>query len=191
MINSVTVFCASSTQADKIYKQEANKLGAILAEHNVKCYYGGGRVGLMGELSSSMLEHNGKIVGIIPQFMVDEGWDNDRVEEIVVPNMQVRKQQLMEFPDAIIALPGGCGTLEELLEAITARQLGLIKVPIIIVNVNGFFDPLVAMLEKAVAEKFMRTEHLALWTVVPDSDSVLSAIEDAPKIENARGIAAM
>lgn len=191
MTHSVTVFCASSTQADVIYKQEANKLGAILAEHSIKCYYGGGRVGLMGELASSMLEHKGEIVGIIPQFMVDEGWDNDQVEEIVVSDMQIRKQKLMEIPDAIVALPGGCGTLEELLEAITARQLGLIKVPIIIVNVNGFFDPLVAMLEKAVAEKFMRTEHLALWKVVPDASYVLDAIENAPSIENARDIAAM
>ena len=191
MINNVTVFCASSTQAGVIYKQEARKLGVILAEHSIKCYYGGGRVGLMGELASSMLEHNGQIVGIIPQFMVDEGWDNDGVEEIVVSDMQIRKQKLMHLPDAIVALPGGCGTLEELLEAITARQLGLIKAPIILVNVAGFFDPLIAMLERAVAEKFMRQEHLALWSVVSDADHVLAAIENAPSIENARGIAAM
>lgn len=191
MINQVTVFCASSTQADDVYKQEACKLGAILAEHAIKCYYGGGRVGLMGELASSMLEHNGQIVGIIPQFMVDEGWDNEKVEEIVVPDMQIRKQKLMQLADAIIALPGGCGTLEELMEAITARQLGLIKVPIVLVNVCGFFDPLIAMLERAVKEKFMRNEHLSLWSVVTEASQVLSAIEDAPSIENARGIAAM
>lgn len=191
MINQVTVFCASSTQADDVYKQEARKLGANLAEHAIKCYYGGGRVGLMGELASSMLEHNGQIVGIIPQFMVDEGWDNDKVEEIVVPDMQIRKQKLMQLADAIIALPGGCGTLEELMEAITARQLGLIKVPIVLVNVCGFFDPLIAMLERAVKEKFMRNEHLSLWSVVTEASQVLSAIEDAPSIENARGIAAM
>lgn len=191
MINQVTVFCASSTQAADVYKQEARQLGTILAEHAVKCYYGGGRVGLMGELAKSMLEHNGHIVGIIPQFMVDEGWDNDKVEEIVVPDMQIRKQKLMQLADAIVALPGGCGTLEELMEAITARQLGLIKVPIVLVNVCGFFDPLIAMLERAVKEKFMRNEHLSLWSVVTDASQVLSAIENAPSIENARGIAAM
>ena len=123
--------------------------------------------------------------------MVDEGWDNDKVEEIVVPDMQIRKQKLMQLADAIVALPGGCGTLEELMEAITARQLGLIKVPIVLVNVCGFFDPLIAMLERAVKEKFMRNEHLSLWSVVTDASQVLSAIEDAPSIENARGIAAM
>lgn len=191
MVNKITVFCASSTQADAIYKNEAYRLGKLLSENNVCCYYGGGRVGLMGELAKSMVEENAKIIGIIPQFMVDEGWDNDDVEELVVPDMQVRKLQLMSCADAIVALPGGCGTLEELMEAITARQLGLITIPIVIVNVNGFFTPLIKMLEKAVSERFMREEHLNLWTVVNSVEDVLSAIDNAPEIKNARGIAAM
>ncbi len=190
-MKNITVFCASSSVAADKYKAEAFRLGEILTKENAHCYYGGGRVGLMGELAAAMVKHGGCISGIIPQFMVDEGWDNPDVEEIVVPDMQVRKQKLMNVADAIVALPGGCGTLEELVEAITAKQLGLIKVPIVIVNTDGFFTYLIKMLEHAVEERFMREEHLKIWTVVSSVEEVMAAIEMAPEMVNARGIAAM
>lgn len=191
MIKTVTVYCASSTQAPGVYKSEAYKLGKILASHSIHCFYGGGRVGLMGELSKAIVEEGGGITGIIPRFMVEEGWDNEDVAEMVVPDMQIRKQKLMTCGEAIVALPGGCGTLEELMETITARQLGLIEAPIIIVNTNGFFTPLLEMLDRCVSERFMRKEHLSLWSVVDSVSDVLKAIDNAPAIGNARGIAAM
>ena len=190
-MKNITVFCASSSQAAPVYVSQAHRLGEILAEHNLHCYYGGGRVGLMGALAETMVKVQGQISGIIPQFMVDEGWDNPDVEEIVVPDMQIRKQMLLNRADAIVALPGGCGTLEELIEAITSRQLGLIKVPIIIVNVNGFFDHFIEMLHTAIEQRFMRPEHASLWTAVSSADEVMPAIESAPEIHDARGIAAM
>lgn len=191
MVKSVTVFCASSTKADKVYQQSAFDLGCILANAQIKCYYGGGRVGLMGELAKAMVERHAEIEGIIPQFMVDEGWDNPDVHEIVVDDMQSRKKMLITFPDAIVALPGGCGTLEELMEAITSRQLGIITAPIVIVNINEYFTPLINMLNNAISANFMRLEHKQLWVEVNKVEDVLSAINAAPKLENARGIAAM
>lgn len=191
MVKNVTVFCASSTKADNSYMQAASDLGRLLASNSICCYYGGGRVGLMGALADAMVKARGSIYGVIPKFMVDEGWDNDQVEEIVVADMQLRKQKMLAVADAIVALPGGCGTLEELMEAITARQLGLITVPIIIVNINGYFSPLVEMLKMAEKEHFMRPEHMKLWSLVDSVDDVIPAIESAPIIKDAREIAAM
>ena len=191
MIKNISVFCASSSQVAEVYKSQTRLLGSILADAGIHCFYGGGCVGLMGELAESMLEHKGSISGVIPQFMVDEGWSNDRVEEIIVPDMNVRKSYMMEHSDAIVALPGGCGTLEELLVAITSRQLGLIKIPIIIVNIDGFFNPLIQMLNKAIEENFMRPEYKSLWLTVSSASDVLTAIEKSSQDKFERGRAAM
>lgn len=192
MIKKVCVYCASSTQISEVYKNEARRLGELLSENNIACVYGGGSVGLMGELSKSMVDNGGNITGIIPQFMVDEGWDNNFVEEIVVGSMHERKALMVKDVDAAIALPGGCGTLEELLEVITWKQLGLFTKPVVILNINGFFDPLLDMLNKAVDEKFMRLEHKQIWCVANRADDVLDAINSAAEwSESARGFAAM
>lgn len=191
MIKSITVFCASSTQTPEIYRQQTRRLGDLLADADIQCYYGGGRVGLMGDLAQTMVRRKAKITGIIPEFMVKEGWDNADVEELVVPDMYRRKDLLLNKAEAIVALAGGCGTLDELMEAITAKQLGLIHVPIVILNVNGYFDSLLSMLNRAVEEHFMRPEHKSLWSVVNTADEVLPAIEDSSVLPNARGLAAI
>lgn len=192
MIKKVCVYSASSSQISKVYKNEAKKLGKILSENNIECVYGGGSTGLMGELSKSMAENGGKITGIIPKFMVEEGWDNSFVEEVVVDTMHERKALMVKDVDAAIALPGGCGTLEELLEIITWKQLGLFTKPVVILNINGFFNPLLDMLNKAVDEKFMRREHKEIWRVANCADNVLNAINSSAKwSEDARGFAAM
>lgn len=191
MIKNISVFCASSSKVAEVYKSQTRLLGSILADAGIHCFYGGGCVGLMGELAESMLEHKGSISGVIPQFMVDEGWSNDRVEEIIVPDMNVRKSYMMEHSDAIVALPGGCGTLEELLVAITSRQLGLIKIPIVIVNIDGFFNPLIQMLNKAIEESFMRPEYKSLWLTVSSASDVLTAIDKSSQDKFERGRAAM
>lgn len=179
MTKRVCVYCASSTQVDEAYKREARRLGEVLSKNGIACNYGGGAVGLMGELAQSMLDHGGEITGIIPRFMVERGWDNPKVTEVETSSMHTRKERMTKYVDAAIALPGGCGTLEELMEIITWKQLGLFLKPIVIINVNHFFDPLLAMLDKCVEERFM-SEHLKkTWTVVTSAEEVLPAIQDA------------
>jgi uncharacterized protein (TIGR00730 family) len=124
--------------------------------------------------------------------MVNEGWGNEKVEQIVVNTMHERKRLMLEGVDAAIAMPGGCGTLEELLEAITWKQLGIFTKPIVILNTNHYFDPLLEMLDKAIAEKFMREEHRPIWSVVLEADDVLPAIEQAKEWrKDAIGFAAL
>ena len=193
MIKRVSVYCASSSKVDEEYKHQAYLLGTLLAQKGIVALFGSGSVGLMGELSKGVLDHHGSIIGIIPQFMVDEGWGNPNVtEQIVTQTMHERKKRMTEEVDAAIALPGGCGTLEELLEVITWKQLGLYHQPIIILNVNHYYDDLLRMLDKAVEENFMREEHKKMWIVVDDASKVIDAIEKAPGWHaNAREIAAI
>ncbi len=191
-MRKICVYAASSTQVAECYKTEAYRLGEIFAQNKIHCLYGGGSVGLMGELSKAILDNRGTITGVIPQFMVDQGWDNERVEQIVVNTMHERKRLMLEDVDAAIALPGGCGTLEELMEAITWKQLGIFVKPVIILNVNGYFNPLLEMLNKAVEEKFMRSEHLQIWQVVESAEEVLTAIHQAAEWrKDAIGMAAL
>lgn len=189
----VSVYCASSSQISESFKREAYELGRLLSAEKVACNYGGGSVGLMGELAQSMLDFGGAITGIIPQFMVDQGWDNPKVETVVVASMHERKQRMVADADAAIAMPGGIGTFEELLEVITWKQLGLFLKPIVILNVDNYYAPLLDMLKKAVDEQFMRKEHLDLVTVVTSASEVLPAIRRSAdwSREEALGMAAL
>jgi len=189
----VCVYCASSSKVADVYKTEAFRLGSSLADAGVACLYGGGSVGLMGEVSKAMVARHGVIKGVIPQFMVEQGWDNPEVELLVVKTMHERKAKMLESVDAAIALPGGVGTFEELMEAITWKQLGIFLKPIVILNVDNYFGPFLEMMKKAVDERFMREEHLRLWSVVEHAEDVLPAIEHAPiwKSDEAIGIAAL
>ena len=178
----VSIFCASSAKVNGSYMDAAKRLGRILSEEGIAANYGGGAVGLMGVLADSMMENGGSVRGIIPQFMVDQGWNHLEVKDMVITrDMHERKKLLTIDIDAYIALPGGVGTLEELLEMITHKQLGQILQPIIIVNTNGFFDPFLKMLERMVEEQFMRALHTSIWTVVNEPEEVLEAIRNAPE----------
>ncbi len=177
----VSVFCASSNKVDKIYFDAARKLGLVLAEHGIAANYGGGGVGLMGTLADTMMEAGGSIRGIIPEFMVDQGWNHPLVKDmLIVKDMHERKKKLTENIDAFIALPGGIGTLEELLEMMTHKQLGQLLAPIIIINTNQFFDPFLEMLRKMVEERFMREVHQDIWQVIEDPNDVIKAINRSP-----------
>ena len=141
-ISRVCIFCASSTQVHPEYFEAANRLGKELAKEDVTIIYGGGAAGLMGEVATSALAQGGKVIGILPGFMSDLEWGHTGLTELrLVDNMRERKQMMIENVDAVIALPGGCGTLEELLEVITLKRLGIFLKPIILVNVRSFFDP--------------------------------------------------
>jgi len=187
----ICVYCASSEQVAEQYLDAAHELGRILAGAGVTVVYGGGRLGLMGRLAEGSLAAEGKIIGVIPRFMQQLEWGHGGLTELhLVEDMRERKHRMLLDSDAVIALPGGCGTLEELLEAITLKRLGLYFNPIIIVNVAGFFDPLIAMLERCVCEGFMGPEHSRMWQLVASPGEVIAAIKSSrPWPENARDFA--
>ena len=165
-MTSVCVYCASSTQIDDKYFRAAEELGHLIAEHGLTLITGAGKLGLMNTIENAALEAGGKVTGVIPSFMVREGWHHEGLTELIeTPSMHERKQTMANLSDGIIALPGGCGTLEELLEIITWKQLGLYVNPIVILNIDGFYDALLAQLEKAVEENFMRAIHADIWKV--------------------------
>ena len=190
---TICVYCASSTQINAHFFEATSRLGKILATAGHSVVFGGGATGLMGQLADSMLAENGKITGIIPQFMCDEDWHHNGLTELIVTNtMHERKEKMATMADAAIALPGGCGTMEELLEVITWKQLGIFTKPIIIVNMNGYYDALIEMLHHAVDQKFMRDIHKKIWEVVQSPEDVLAAIENSsPWSASSRSMAAI
>jgi uncharacterized protein (TIGR00730 family) len=168
-------------------------LGRILAREGATIVYGGGSAGSMGALAEGALAEGGRVVGIMPHFMNDLEWAHSHLAELeLVDDMRERKRRMLAGADAVVALPGGCGTLEELLEVITLKRLGLFLHPIVLVNTRGFFDGCVRLLEHCVAERFMDPRHLAMWSVVADPDQVPEAIRRAaPWREDARAFAAI
>ena len=181
-IATVCVYCASSTKVDKVYFDMAEQLGKLLAQRNIRLVNGAGCIGLMRSVSDAVLSSGGEVTGVIPKFMVEQGWHHSGLTELIeVESMHERKQLMANLSDAVIALPGGIGTLEELLEIITWKQLGLYLNPVIILNVKGYFDPLLTMLERAVEENFMRPQHKEIWSVVQTPEEALEKILNTPK----------
>lgn len=166
MIKTITVYCASSSNIDEAYFQAARELGRLIAECGITLVNGSGQTGLMGAVNQGAIDAGGKTVGVIPQFMYDRGWNHPGLSELIVtPDMHRRKEKMAELADAVIALPGGIGTFEELTEIITWRKLGLFNGPVIILNTLGYYDPLLKLFSDAVAKGFMRTLDLGLWKV--------------------------
>lgn len=183
-LRQVCVYCASSTKVAQIYLDATDVLAATLVKQDITVVFGGGSAGLMGKLADSVLERGGRIIGIMPQFMQEVEWAHKGVKEFhFVGDMHERKKRFLDGTDALITLPGGCGTLEELLEAITLKRLGLFTKPIIIVNINHFYDPLITMLDRCVTENFMSAKHREMWTVIDDPQDIIIAIETAPRWE--------
>jgi uncharacterized protein (TIGR00730 family) len=176
----ICIYCASSAKIDEIYFEATERLAKILVNSKVHVSYGGGGHGLMGKLADTVLAHGGQIKGIMPQFMNEVEWAHKSVTDFeFTKTMHERKAKFLENIDALIALPGGTGTLEELLEAITLKRLGQFTKPIIILNTNGYYDPLIKMLERCVEEKFLRPIHAEMWTFVNQPEEVMSAINQS------------
>ncbi len=189
----VCVYCASSKSCDSTYHAAAHRLGQTLARASLTVVYGGGAQGSMGALADGALAEGGQVVGVLPRFMAELEWGHPRVSELeLVDDMHSRKRRMLSESDAVIALPGGSGTLEELFEAITFKRLGLYFGPIVMVNTRGFFDPCIELLERSIAERFMANEHAKLWCVVTDPEEVVGAIRDCPTWpRNARSFATL
>lgn len=185
-IKRVAVYAASSSQVSSEYIDAAAELGRTLAAEGIEIVYGAGKVGLMGALADAALDAGGKVTGVIPQFMVDNGWCREKLTNLIVtPDMHTRKEKIVSLADATIALPGGVGTLEELMEIITWKQLGLYANPIVILNTRGYFNPLKEMLERAVEEKFMREIHRNLWSIGDTPRQAADMIRNTPQWDTA------
>ena len=180
-ITSVCVYSASSTKIDPVYFDAARELGTLLGQRHIRLVNGAGKMGLMAAVADATLAAGGEVTGVIPRFMIEQGWHHTGLTKLVeVENMHERKQLMADLSDAVIALPGGCGTLEELLEVITWKQLGLYLNPIVILNIKGYFDPLLAMLQKAVDENFMRAQHSAIWHVAATAGEAVELVHTVP-----------
>ncbi len=173
-IQTVCVYCASSERTPSVYLEAAAGLGRALAQAGIAIVYGGSSLGSMGRLAAAALDAGGRVTGVLPRFMHE------------------RKRIMLELSDAVVALPGGCGTLEELLEAITWKRLGLYRGPVVLTNVNGFYDPCLQLLARCVEECFMDPKHAAMWLVAGGPEEVVPLLRSAPEWpEDARSFAAL
>ncbi len=174
MINTVCVYCGSSKGNEAIYAEEAKAFGRLLVQYGLKLVYGGARVGIMGILADTVLKAGGTAIGVIPENLVDLEVAHDNLSELhVVDSMHKRKAEMADRSDAFIALPGGLGTFEELFEVMTWAQLGLHQKPCGLLNINGFFDPLVAFLDHAVDQGFIQSMHRRLLMVEEKSQRLI------------------
>jgi uncharacterized protein (TIGR00730 family) len=181
-IRNICIYCASSNKAAAVYGDTAYELGALLAKEGITVITGAGSIGLMRRVEDGALENGGKAIGIIPRFMVEQGWHHTGLTELrITESMHERKKMMADLSDAVIALPGGCGTIEELSEIITWKQLGLYFNPIVILNINGYYDHFIAQLEQAIEEHFMGEIHGNIWSVADTPAEALEIIRNTPR----------
>lgn len=184
-VKSLCIYCGSSNDGPARHRQAARRLGEILAESGIELVFGGGHVGLMGEIADAALGAGGRVVGIIPEHLLKAEVGHGRVSElIVVESMHQRKETMFRRADAFAVLPGGFGTLDELFEIVTWRQLRLHDKPIVLVNLDGYWDPLLSLVHRLVEQRYSRPEHRRLFTVVDGVEDVLTAVaaEHAPRV---------
>lgn len=180
-IQRVTVYAASSQALSPDYINAAQRLGKTLGEAGLTIMYGGGGHGLMGAVAEAALATGAEVHGVIPEFLTRvEAGHRGLTSLEVVEDMRTRKARMLEGSDGVIALPGGCGTFEELFEAITLKRLGQFLGPIILVNTNGYYDQLLDFLNHSVRERFMNRSHLEMWQSVAEPEQILTALGAAP-----------
>lgn len=183
-IRSVCVYCGSSLGESQIYTAQAQILGRRLAENGIRLVYGGGRIGLMGVIADAVMKAGGEVVGIIPNHLHDWEVGHTGLTELhVVDSMHTRKRMMVDMSDAFIAMPGGVGTLDEFFEVVTWRQLKLHDKPIIVLNTEDYWHPLLALVEAVIERGFARRTTANLFTVVEDAEAVVAALlaEPAPE----------
>ncbi|MGY5850451.1 LOG family protein [Salegentibacter sp. F14] len=173
-LNSIAVFCASSEGNDRVISEESYRLGKMIAQRNLNLVFGGSKLGLMGRVAEGSLDHNGKVIGVIPHFLKTKEVVHPGVSRLITTrDMHERKLKMQELSDAFIALPGGFGTFEELFEIITWGQLGLHTNPIGLLNINGFYDHLIAMLRTMVDKELLKKEHFDMLLIAEDIEELL------------------
>jgi len=179
-INSICIYCGSSSGLDPAFSQAAQDLGRMMAEQGISLVYGGGKLGLMGEVARSVMANGGQVTGIIPDFLRDrEQTFEEASEVIVVPDMHTRKRMMYERADAFVALPGGIGTLEELVEQMTWSQLGQHKKPILMLSISGFWQPLLSLFSYMREQGFIRPNLELSYGVAEQAADVIPMLEKA------------
>ncbi|MDO4512137.1 MAG: TIGR00730 family Rossman fold protein [Bacteroidales bacterium] len=174
----ICVFGASSDRLENTFTETAYELGTLMAERGWDCVNGAGSAGLMRAVSDGVLDAGGHVTGVIPQFMVDNGWQYSRLPQLeITTDMHTRKERMVQLADAFIVLPGGCGTIEEAMEIYTWRQLGIINKPIILLSTVGFYKPLVEMIDRCGTLGFMQRSHTRLWKVARTPKDALDKLE--------------
>ena len=174
---NICVFCGSATGTNPVYSAAARDLGVLFAKGSHTLVYGGGNIGLMGILADSVLDHDGEVIGVIPDFLLQREVGHRRVSRLeVVESMHMRKKRMADLSQAFIAMPGGWGTLDELAEILTWRQLGLISQPIGLLNINNFFDPLISQMRSMVDQGFLKEDNLDLLHVESSAERLLSSL---------------
>lgn len=184
IIKNVGVFCGSAIGGKDIYGNKAEKLGALLAKNDITLVYGAANIGLMGILANSVIDNGGKVIGVITEKLADVDLAHKYLAELrVVKTMSERKTLMTDLSDAFIILPGGYGTFDELFEVLTLCQLNIIHKPIGLLNVEGYFDPLILLIRHSIKERFIRHEHGDLFVVDEDENLLLRKIEDFQPVE--------
>ena len=182
-INTICVYCGSSAGKDAAFARAAQQFGRILAENRIRLVYGGGSVGLMGALAHSVLDRGGAVTGIIPEFLTARERPKRIAQDLIVTrDMHERKRAMFEHADAFVALPGGIGTLEELIEQLTWAQLGRHKKPILIANIEGFWDPLLVLLEHMRGLGFLPAELRVDIMVAERVEDILPKLTEAARV---------
>ncbi|MEL3959728.1 TIGR00730 family Rossman fold protein [Lysinibacillus endophyticus] len=175
---NVAIYCGSQTGKSPIYMEKAKELGAQLASASIGIVYGGSNVGLMGAVADAALANNGKVIGIMPEHLQKREIAHLHLTEIhFVDSMHVRKKKMIDLSDAFIALPGGCGTLDEYFEVFTWAQIGLHNNPVILYNINGFYDALILHFNKMIEEGFIREEQRDILQVATSAEDILDKLK--------------
>ncbi|MCF0193750.1 MAG: TIGR00730 family Rossman fold protein [Bacteroidaceae bacterium] len=174
----VAVYCASSTRIDGKYRELASDIGRLLGERGHAVVNGAGNMGLMAATADACLDAGGEAIGVIPQFMIDEGWHHTGMTRLeVTRTMAERKSRMAELSDGAIVLPGGIGTLDELTELMCLKQLGLYDHPIVIVNLDGYYDPFLQQMQRTLDERFMRPMYASMWSVASNAEEAVRQVE--------------
>lgn len=180
-IRTLCVYCGSSSRGRESHHAAATRLGQIMAENGIRLVYGGGRIGMMGLVADAVLEGGGEVVGIIPEFLDQVEVGHSGVTNLIVTaNMHERKEKMAEMSDAFLILPGGLGTLDETFEILTWKQLQLHDKPFIIADIDGYWKPLVSLIDDMIEENYARPENRELFTVIENIEDVLPALEAMP-----------
>ncbi|HEX8281548.1 MAG TPA: TIGR00730 family Rossman fold protein [Chthoniobacterales bacterium] len=186
VIRRICVFCGSNSGSDPAYAAAARAVGRLFAREGIALVYGGGSVGLMGELADSVLASGGEVIGVIPHALWAREVGHRGLTDLrIVETMHERKAMMADLADAFIALPGGLGTLEEIFEVWTWAQLGLHKKPVGFLDVNGFYAPLMQFLDRAMRERFVREQHRAIAVIDSDAEALLAKFDawQPPRVE--------
>ncbi len=184
VIRSVCVFCGSKMGDDPAWAEAAERLGVLLAEQGIRLIYGGGRIGLMGVVAGAVMRAGGRVTGVIPDFLMKlEVGDTGVTDLVVVDSMHERKRRMFELADGFVVLPGGLGTLDETFEIVTWKQLRQHSKPIVVLNVNGYWNPFLGMVRAIVGGGFAHPAITDLFSVAERADDVIPALRAAPEVD--------